>query len=434
MPQEVDRILVNKLHRLTRQLDEDPFGDCLWGIITGYTAQDALRVAIIDHEPLEMTRALSTTGIDGRRFSQSYVISDGGPYEHIKESEYGRVSTGMVKVPESAEGMAFLFAKEWEQIDPQLVVSSSHATQYNLEMPFSKGLIASMGNKFYVLRADQLKGFSQFLRGAMFDGSEKELADYLLKTQAPSLSVSRTPKVWIAAGNCLYGNAAHSANSMVVTTLSAGGAKQVLGYTVPSWYGKGGWGTLNILFDNAVGTTLTEAFFFNNQAILAETQERFPKLMSIEFNEEQLFSGDPEKKKSLEVFFRQLSSTGYPHDKDVLGLVHDRDVVAFFGEPLYAAWLDTKTPNPSPWSCARTFSFNDKGEGLLEITAMKDHEGKFFFWLPQRVDAQFFIELGGVSRSFSSEGVVTNDFLMLRKLALKKGEKATIKMVLPVKK
>lgn len=30
-PEEIDRVLVNDLHRLTRRLDDDPYGDCIWG-------------------------------------------------------------------------------------------------------------------------------------------------------------------------------------------------------------------------------------------------------------------------------------------------------------------------------------------------------------------------------------------------------------------
>lgn len=36
-PEEIDRVLVNDLHRLSRRLDDDPYGDCIWGIVTGYT-------------------------------------------------------------------------------------------------------------------------------------------------------------------------------------------------------------------------------------------------------------------------------------------------------------------------------------------------------------------------------------------------------------
>jgi zinc protease len=94
-------------------------------------------------------------------------------------------------------------------------------------------------------------------------------------------------RVWLAAGNCLFGNVNHSPNSMCVTALSAYTCNQVVGYTVPSWYGEGGWGTLGTFFGNTAGTSLAEAWFLNNQFLLNRTQELEPKLMNVTFNGEQ---------------------------------------------------------------------------------------------------------------------------------------------------
>ncbi len=44
-PEEADRTFVGQVHRLTRQLDADPYTDCFWGILTGYDAANALRIA-----------------------------------------------------------------------------------------------------------------------------------------------------------------------------------------------------------------------------------------------------------------------------------------------------------------------------------------------------------------------------------------------------
>ena len=37
-PAEVTRQYVAAIHQLTRQLDDDPYPDCFWGILTGYDA------------------------------------------------------------------------------------------------------------------------------------------------------------------------------------------------------------------------------------------------------------------------------------------------------------------------------------------------------------------------------------------------------------
>ncbi|MBC8218705.1 MAG: hypothetical protein H8E73_09595, partial [Planctomycetes bacterium] len=56
-PQEAGRDFVQEAHILTRKLDSDPYGDIIWGIVTGYDADDALRIAR-HKEPLSARRVL----------------------------------------------------------------------------------------------------------------------------------------------------------------------------------------------------------------------------------------------------------------------------------------------------------------------------------------------------------------------------------------
>jgi zinc protease len=44
-PAEAGREFVAAVHRMTRQFDDDPYPDCFWGILTGYNATNALRIA-----------------------------------------------------------------------------------------------------------------------------------------------------------------------------------------------------------------------------------------------------------------------------------------------------------------------------------------------------------------------------------------------------
>ncbi|HUU93833.1 MAG TPA: hypothetical protein VM238_21785, partial [Phycisphaerae bacterium] len=47
-PDECNRDFVVAVHRLTRRLDADPYTDTLWGIVTGYDAADAERLAAFE--------------------------------------------------------------------------------------------------------------------------------------------------------------------------------------------------------------------------------------------------------------------------------------------------------------------------------------------------------------------------------------------------
>ena len=52
----------------------------------------------------------------------------------------------------------------WKRYSPQLFVTASHATQFNLEMPFGKGLIVSGNNRFYALDKKQFRDSPLFAR------------------------------------------------------------------------------------------------------------------------------------------------------------------------------------------------------------------------------------------------------------------------------
>ncbi len=62
-PTEAGRQFVAQVHELTRQLDDDPYTDALWGIITGYDAEAALQI-VRQKEPLVIRRVAAATEIE----------------------------------------------------------------------------------------------------------------------------------------------------------------------------------------------------------------------------------------------------------------------------------------------------------------------------------------------------------------------------------
>lgn len=416
-PSEINRSLVNSLHRLTRQLDDDPYGDCIWGIITGYSPADAMR-QIHTTAPLVITRAEATTLVGWQRFEKSYVITDHGAFEEMEQEGY--VKPKKVVLPESEEGMAFKFADYWKKINPQLVVTSSHATQYNLEMPFSKGAIISFKNRFHILDMEKFKEYASFLKGVLFEGKEEDLEQFVKESNLPTMEPDDSPKVWIACGNCLFGDAKESPNTMVITALSAYGCNQVIGYTVPTWYGKGGWGTLDLFFNNHEGTTFAKSWYLNNQFILHETNKRFPDLMKVSFNARDMQSAQKEDSG----FMKAVSESSYGVGKDQMGLVHDRDVVAFYGDPAWVASLD-ETHGKSPWRV----QWNDESapESGFLITANRRHKGRFSVWFPRRIEEkEAFLMIGEEKYPVRDVGLLTNDFILIDALELEKGAQGKV--------
>lgn len=428
-PEEIDRVTVNDLHRLTRRLDDDPYGDCIWGIVTGYTPADAMRIASAE-APLAISRAMGTTNIDASRFSDSMSITDWQPFQYMEQhgargkTEPAFYTQGLreqEKADASTLGVTPKLTEYWKQYSPQLFVTSSHATQFNLEMPFSKGIFVSGNNRFHVLNQKQFKEFTTFLRGVIFNGKEEDLISFIERSKAPVIEAKPVPSVWLAAGNCLLGDVKRTKNSMAVTALSHYGFNQLVGYTVPSWYGKGGWGTLGLLFNNHDASSLAEAWYLNNQFILDETMTRFPKLMTLNFNAPDIngIKDDPE-------FAKGMAAAGYGMGKDQMGLIHDRDTVAFYGDPAWIARLD-ESRSPSPWH----IDWNDPADAAkgFTVTANKDAKGRLGVWFPNRIGARTgTLTVSGVSTPVDKAGLLTNDFLLLRNLELKKGEKAFVEL------
>ena len=428
-PEEIDRVLVNDLHRLSRRLDDDPYGDCIWGIVTGYTPQAAMRIAS-ETKPLVISRAMGTTNVDSSRFKDSMSITDWQPFQYLEQhGSKGKVTPAFYtkglkeqdKGDETTLGVTPKLMEYWKRYSPQLFVTASHATQFNLEMPFGKGLIVSGNNRFYALDKKQFREFTTFLRGVLFNGKEDDLLSFLNRIKAPVIETRPVPAVWVAAGNCLIGDAKKTKNSMAVTALSRYGFNQLVGYTVPSWYGKGGWGTLGLLFSNHDASSLAEAWYLNNQFILDETMTRFPKLMDVHFNSPDIngIKNDPD-------FARGMNSAGYGMGKDQLGLIHDRDTVAFYGDPAWTARLD-ESRAPSPWH----IDWNDPADASkgFTVTANKDAKDRLGVWFPNRINAgKATVTIGGTATPIEKAGLLTNDFLLLRELELKKGEKAVVEM------
>ncbi|MBR5888845.1 MAG: hypothetical protein IKY92_02235, partial [Akkermansia sp.] len=185
---------------------------------------------------------------------------------------------------------------------------------------------------------------------------------------------------------------------------------QVVGYTVPSWYGAGGWGTMGTFFGNTAGTSLAEAWFLNNQFILHKTTELNPRLLEVQFNDESFSAGS-----IISQLYRARISLNNQTAQDTMGLVHDRDVVAFYGDPAWRAQLDeshSQAPYRITWEDAKHFT----------ITANYDTKERCAVWFPTAETGR------NATGCTAPEAVFTNDFILFPKLELKKGESLTVEV------
>ena len=83
-PKETSREFVAQVHRLTRNLNDDPYPDTIWGILTGLTAADAVRIASTT-APLEVHNVVSTTGVNSQSYDSVFTVSDGKEGKHLSK-------------------------------------------------------------------------------------------------------------------------------------------------------------------------------------------------------------------------------------------------------------------------------------------------------------------------------------------------------------
>ena len=147
-PGEVGRAAVVGIHRLMRKLDADPYTDAMWGILTGYGAADALRIAR-HSEPLIVRRVLSgTTGVGLGSFETG---------EQYNERKAGtmRVKTpdGKVETRPCPTDTTELIVKAFNAGRVDCFFTSGHATTRDWQLGYSyrNGQLRCKGGQLYGL-------------------------------------------------------------------------------------------------------------------------------------------------------------------------------------------------------------------------------------------------------------------------------------------
>jgi zinc protease len=112
----------------------------------------------------------------------------------------------------------------------------------------------------------------------------------------------------------------------------------MLGYTVNTWYGYAGWGCLDYFVEQPGRFTLAEAFLANQAALIHRLQTYFPELVEAAF--------DPLSKAKPVIKVNTAARAAGLNEQDGLGLLYDRDALAFYGDPAWEARLATK---PTAW-------------------------------------------------------------------------------------
>ncbi|MFA5159043.1 MAG: hypothetical protein WC484_00875 [Candidatus Omnitrophota bacterium] len=343
-PEEAGHDFVVTISRMCRALDDDPYVDTFWGIVTGYSAEDALRMVSLE-EPLIVTRVLDATGkIDLNKFDQAVGID---------EFDRGFVNekvTGQPAAKRSCDNddtQEFIAAMD--RLNPQLVAASAHATEHDWDMGYT---------------APNMKMDHQDGQLFCIDMNENRFA-----------MTNDEPKIYIGAGNCLIGDIDQK-DCMATSWMHSGGACQFIGYTVSTWFGEMGWGTLDKFASQGGVYTAAEAFHFNNTEIIRMIQATYPQHVKTNLDNYEIDTDDEKIYQTLGV------EKSDPDAETLIGRLYDRDVVAFFGDPAFEVRI-----NPSvKISTSKLRDGKFAGCWQIKIDAVSDgkwsDKGETYFALP----------------------------------------------------
>ena len=296
--EEASRQMVADVHRLTRKLDDDPYADVFWGILTGYDAANALAIAR-DREPLVIKRVASGTELAMDR------VTEGVWYCELEQNRMVRKTPGgEAKQSEGPSDTTQALAATLTDYNADLFVTSGHATERNWQIGFR------YRNGEFQSRAGELFGVDT------------------MGTRTPILSAN--PKVYLPIGNCLMGHI-DGPDAMALAFMNSAGVRQMMGYTVPSWYGYGGWGCLDYFVEQPGRYTFVEAFFANQHALIDRLETNYPDIARLNTPPGSMRPG----KFTLSAAARKAGLS----EQDGVGLLHDRDVVALYGDPAWSAKL-----------------------------------------------------------------------------------------------
>ncbi len=314
-PENIGRDYVIEFNLASRKLDEDIYADFMWGIITGYDAKAAMRMVENSTEPLVIKDAVATImELNSAKWFDNYAWVD----DHTKGlwgEKRGRESE-IVTDTVAAEQVLRKFTDIYQAFDPDLIVTAAHATQQNLEMPYSLGNLKPREGKLYAEDRFTLK--------------EWDLVE------------SGKRRVYAAVGNCLIGDMNNTPNSMASAWLSGSNAATMLGYVVTTWHGRNGWGALKYWVTNPKRYTLAEATFINQQDFLHQQHQWYPQLIEERYNYCEGFKEEltTAAERLSEVLGRELNLDN-AEDWDMVGFWHDRDVLAYYGDPEWRVMLQS---------------------------------------------------------------------------------------------
>ena len=303
-PEYINRDFIINLNRMSREIDDDFYGDFLWGIITGYDADAALRLVERAQNPKEIKSAWCI-GVndfkDGKYFEQMGLSTEENEWRE-KNTEFNQDMAGRYKE------LANKVVSWGEQHNPDLII-------YQVE---------EFKNQFNLVSLDDYReGKIVPRQGKLWWGDRK------LKLGNNS-RVCFTPM----SGANTFG----TKESVPVVWLSDLDVTALIGSMEISFHGRGEWGTLKYWMTDAGRFTLAEAHFLNQQDMLCKLNRWSPKLL------QECYKFNKDTSKLVLNYYRSYNEyeskieelTGSKQEMlDKFSYLYERDIMVYYGDP---AW------------------------------------------------------------------------------------------------
>lgn len=314
---------IKMMHKMNRKMSPDIFGTFLWGIITGYDAESAIRMVENALTPMVIRSALSTApemeytsyfdkcvvivpSIKSNAFSrhisafrEAMANADPALAQQIeqlnkiiseKKQNNQPVDDSLMLLQEKCREKLYVdrYLKEskvtasWSEkkkksdtLTKYEVVKDSLLYKFwdlygQLDPEFlltcSYGIeeLKIINAQNYAIRADQGKLYVDSKRGKLY------------------LPSGEHRRVYLAMGNnggAMFGKS----DNLVTAWIKDGNVSALAGYSVPQWHGQAGWGTWKFWMTDPGRYTLAEAMYLNTQFILSRLNEWNPKFLAIDY-------------------------------------------------------------------------------------------------------------------------------------------------------
>ena len=382
------RAFTAEISRMAREILPDPYVDTFWGILTGYDASDIKRVAEFKG-PIDITDALDMVGGFHHSLMKRCYSFDETQEDNLRITDPSKKYDN--KKTRTDRDFTEQFVKLVNGGGFQIIMTSGHASEHD----WASGYLNSL-NMYLIDRKGQLA--ARDTRGRVTDIKDK------------------TPKIWCAAGNCLIGNIPHGQDSCMATAMiHSFGVYQFMGYTIETWFGRQGWTAQGMLTDYPGYYSFNEAFHFTNSWIIEN-------LVKHDWNRVTLNTADYETfQRTAAASLRGLRLKDSEEQREALGLLYDRDVVAFYGDPAMRAAID-----PKPGQTLKLErSTGADGVLTLKLTALKEDQ-----WKEQGVYLPYGFVMASpevVSKSFDADVITASAFACVKlKGKIQKGDTITL--------